>query len=134
MNKHLRIGDDASSAEHAAILEAFEWAIDVLGLLKKDRDRLVRTSRQGSQAWRSSAIAAETMMRHVIAIAADVQALIGDEDEIREWVRSRNPGLWTGSPIPEMTTPLRVMHDHADGVRAIRAQLALERGRTGWLS
>lgn len=131
MNKHPRTVD-AATDELAAIHEAFEWAVDVLGLLPADRAALVRIAHAGGAGHRSPAVAAETMMRHIIAIADDVQALIGDEDQILEWLRSPNPGLWSGSPIPRMTTPLRVLLDHPDGVRAIHAQLDRERGPGAW--
>lgn len=130
MKKHLRLVDDTNAVEYAAILEAFAWAIGVLGLLPEERTKLVQTAHLGAVGYKPPAVALETMMRHVIAIADDLQALLGDEDEILEWTRSPNPGLWSGSPIPSMTTPLRVMLDHPDGVRAIRNQLALERDRT----
>jgi len=77
----------------------------------------------------------ETTARHLVAIAGDLQALLGDEDEIREWMRSENPGLWTTASPPVRTTPLRVMLDYDGGIKAIRVSLGEERRRKccpGW--
>lgn len=129
MANHLSRVDDASAVEYAAILEAFEWALDVMGILPEERASLVRSAaRPGLRRSRSDA-AVETMVRRLVDIATDLQAMLGDEDEIREWLRSVNPGLWTTSPVPVRTSPLRVMLDHEDGIRAIRDQLADERRR-----
>lgn len=129
MIRHLNAVSDASAAEHAAILEAFEWALDVLGILPGERASLVRSAGRAGQRRSEGAVALETMVRHLVAIADDLQALLGDEDEIREWLRSVNPGLWTTSPVPVRTTPLRVMLDYEGGIRAIRHRLADERLR-----
>ena len=115
MKRHLSLVDDASAIEWAAVLEAFEWAVDVLGILPDERALLVRP--RGDPTSHGVAKATEAKIRHIVAIADDVQALIGDEDEIREWLRSPNPGLWTDGPVRVSMTPLHVMLDHADGVR-----------------
>lgn len=128
MKWHLSLVDDASATEWAAVLEAFEWAVDVLGILPDERAVLIRPG--GAPRSYGVARATETKIRHIVAIAVDVQALIGDEDEIREWLRSPNPGLWTDGAVRVSITPLRVMLDYADGVRAICTQLRLERGRS----
>ncbi|QXQ07302.1 hypothetical protein KX816_04525 [Sphingosinicellaceae bacterium] len=133
---HLTLVDDASEAEHAAMLKAFDWALDVLGILDEERDMLTRAPRGANASDRSAAFESEARMRWIVSIADDARALLADEDAVREWVRSPNPGLWTEGSCPVPTTPLRIMIDQDDGVRAIARQLSAERLRRfprGWL-
>jgi len=132
MTKYPHIVGDASSMEYAAMVEAFEWAIDLLGILPDERAGLFRIVGVPAVGGSVSAVARERMMRHVVAIADAVRTLLACEDEIREWLRSPNPGLWSGFRLPEMLTPLNVMLEHPDGVRAIRVQLDGERDRIAY--
>ena len=133
---NLTLVDDASAAEHAAMLKAFDWALDVLGILDDERDTLARAPGGSTAADKSAAAESEARMRWIVSIADDARALLADEDAVREWVRSPNPGLWTEGSCPVVTTPLRIMLDRDDGVRAIAGQLSAERLRKfprGWL-
>ncbi|UAJ10633.1 hypothetical protein [Polymorphobacter megasporae] len=127
MDKYPHFLRHAFADEYAAMLEAFEWSVEALGILPDERARLFAIADSIAHGPSSSTVLRERTMRHVIAIADDIRALLGCEDEIREWIRRPNSGLSSGSLVSVMMTPMSVMLDHPDGVRAIHVQLSAER-------
>ena len=129
MKRHLALVDDASAVELAAMQKTFQTAVAKLGLLPDEVAALLRPVLTTDMHGEDRATALSSVISELAGIADDAFQLTADEDQVVEWLRSPNPGLWTDTLFRVQLSPVQVMLDYHDGLRAIRMQLASELAR-----
>lgn len=105
--------------EMVALLDAFDVATEAIGLYYDELASLLRVSvaalplrlnRPALSRWR------ETRIRHLLDIATALGLLLGDEDEMTCWLRSRSARL-------DWVTPVHFMICNEEGVAYVRRML-----------
>lgn len=112
----------SADQEMRAVLDAFAAATTAIGLydeevadlLRLDEARVpLRFGRPVLSRWR------EARVRHLIDIATAVALLLGDEEEVALWLRTRSGRL-------DWMTPVDFMASIEDGVASVRRMLLEE--------
>ena len=125
---HLIPKDSVGDAELAAVLDAFSAVSEALGLDDGERALLlgVRHATLPLRPGRPELTRRqERRLRHVVDIGTALAVLIGDADDIVEWMRTPRASLGGA-------TPVAIMIGSADGFAALRNELIEEcRSRFG---